>query len=212
MGFRLLATLLFFGVSTFSSVGMSEHAVDPKGVHEERKPRPEAQESKMNAEDLRVYLALVSARKAHLEAANAAIMKNVDYAYWQVGALVFKGALDGYLTGLLFKGVGAVFLPKGWTSEAVKGWVVAGGLQKLKAAGFDVGVLGLSAIANEVLAEESSWLYRIPIFGSAKVAYDWSTKFFSAPERLEENGRQIVQLMREKFRIERALKALDADR
>ncbi|MFM8314162.1 MAG: hypothetical protein ACKOA8_07740, partial [Deltaproteobacteria bacterium] len=195
--FGLIFTLL---ISMYSSIGLAEHAMDPNEGLGARRPRPEVTETRLGAEDLRVYLALIKARKAHLIEANQAIMNNVDYAYWKIGALVTKGAIDGYLTALLFQGVGAVFLPKGWTATAVKEWVVAGGLQKVKAAGFDVGMLGISSIANEVLADEASWLYRIPIFGSMKVAYDWSNKFFSSPEILEENGRQIRVLMREEYK------------
>lgn len=204
--FGLIFSIL---LSVFSSVGLAEHAMDPNEGAGARRPRPEATETRLSAEDLRVYLALIKAKKAHLEAANQAIMNDVDYAYWKIGALVTKGAIDGYLTALLFQGVGAIFLPKGWTATAVKEWVVAGGLTKVKSAGFDVGMLGISSVANEVLADESNWLYRIPIFGSAKVAYDWSTKFFSSPEILEENGRQIAVLTREKFKVEKILREME---
>jgi hypothetical protein len=206
---RYLGLIFVTVISVLSTVGMAEHAADPNEGAGARQARPEAKETQLTSEDLRVYLALIKARKAHLEQANEAIMKNVDYAYWKIGALVTKGAIDGYLTGVLFKGVGAIFLPKGWTVAAVKEWCAAGGLEKVKAAGFDVGILGLSSASNELLAEKPNWMYRIPIFGSAKIAYDWSQKFFDSPELIEENGRQIRVLMRESYRIEKILREMD---
>lgn len=176
---------------------------------------------KPTANELRVYLALIEDRMLQLEKANETLLKNADYAYWKTGAFVAKAAIDGYASGKLvnsFKGLtlpavaegGAIGANPGisWSREAVQKWIADGGLKKLKTVGFDVGIVGLSSAANSVLAEDSHWTYRIPIIGTAFVAYTWSTKLMNTPELMEQNGREIIMLKKEKFKVEKYIKQI----
>jgi len=172
--------------------------------------------------ELKVYLALIDDRKLQLEKANESLLNNANYAYWKSGALVAKAAIDGYCSAQLINGFNGVTLPAAieggtvigstsaaWSRDAVQIWIARGGLKKMKSVGFDVGLVGLSSAANEVLADDSHWTYHIPIFGTAFVAYTWSKKLMKTPELIEKNGREIALLTREKFKVQRYLKELE---
>jgi hypothetical protein len=184
---------------------------NPNEFHSETN---ETDKNSLTINEVRVYLALIEDRKTQLQKANEALLSNVDYSYWKIGAFVGKAAVDGYCSGQLVKGFQGLSIPatveggavvanqaQTWSREAVKKWLANGGLKKLKEVGFDVGLVGLSSAANHVLAEKSHWQYHIPIIGTAFAAYTWSENLMNTPELIEKNGKEIALLTKEKFRV-----------
>jgi hypothetical protein len=218
-----LLSLLTIGISVaaFSETDLTHRVRPIESIPNSNKFRSETNESGKNiltVNEVRVYLALIEDRKTQLEKANEALIKNVDYSYWKIGAFVSKAAIDGYCSGQLVKGFQGLAIPatveggavvanqaQTWSREAVQKWLANGGLQKLKEVGFDVGLVGLSAAANQVLAEKNHWQYHIPIIGTTFAAYTWSENLMNTPELIEKNGRDIAFLTKEKFRVQNYL-------
>ena len=191
------------------------------GLHPQADSDAMFQAEQPTVTELKVYLALIEDRLLQLRKANESLLKNMDYAYWKIGAFVSKAAVDGYCSGQLINGFKGITLPAAieggavtasasaaWSRDSVQAWVSRGGLKKLKSVGFDIGLVGLSSAANEVLADDSHWTYHILIFGTAFVAYTWSKKLMDTPELIEKNGREIHQLTREKFKVEKYVQDL----
>lgn len=195
---------------------------EQRDYHEKYRQEPQKSSSfhglqeRPTTSELKVYLALIEDRKLQLEKANESLLNNANYAFWKSGALVAKAGIDGYCSAQLINGFSGVTLPaaieKGtvmgstgaaWSRDAVQTWIARGGLKKIKSVGFDIGLVGLSSAANEVLADDSHWTYHIPIFGTAFVAYTWSKNLMKAPELIEKNGREIALLTREKFKVQK---------
>lgn len=212
---------LGFSIAAFSETDFKHTTRSTENVSKFRSETNEPDKTALTINQVKVYLALIEDRKIQLEKANEALLKNVDYSYWRIGAFVTKGAIDGYYTGQLVKAFQGLALPvtveggsvvanqaQTWSRESVQNWLANGGLKKLKEVGFDVGMVGLSITANQVLAETNHWQYHIPIIGTAFAAYTWSENLMNTPDLIEKNGRDIEFLTKEKFRVQNYLKQM----
>jgi len=166
--------------------------------------------------DLQMYLEVLEAREEILEKANEALLREADYSIVKIPMFMAKAAMDGYFFGRLLglggattaagqAAVGAAAVGVRSVSHRALEWVKSGGLERMKSLGFNVGVIGVSAANNTLLLPGYRWQYGVPIYGTAYAAYLWSEQLMNSPELIEQNGREILKIRKEKHRIRRLL-------
>lgn len=170
--------------------------------------------------DLQMYLEILDAREKTLQAANDALLREADYSIVKIPLFIGKAAMDGYFLGRVL-GLGRTAAVTGADGAVTVGaattaaaqtlpkraaqWLSAGGLERLKSVGFNIGVIGVSATNNTLLLPGYRWQYGIPLFGTAFTAYLWSDQLMNSSELIDKNGREILKIRREKSRVRAAL-------
>jgi len=182
----------------------------------ERSNRPVAEEP--SRYDLQMYLEVLDAKEKHLQAVNDYLLNEANYGLVKIPMFIGKAAMDGYFFGRIL-GVGksiAGSAAQGATTAAVAGahkgisqkaiaWLNAGGLEKLRTLGFNLGVIGVSATNNTFLLPGYRWQYGIPIYGTAYAAYLWSDQLMNSADMIEKNGNEILKIRKEKYKVRAAL-------
>ena len=204
--YRFLIFVSLFGLSVVGRTIEKDHrsAVD--------KTRPSV--AHPTEIDLQMYLEVLEAREETLEKANEALLREADYSIVKIPMFMAKAAMDGYFFGKLLglggaakaagqTAVGAAAIGVKTISQTALEWVKTGGLERMKGLGFNVGVIGVSAANNTLLLPGYRWQYGVPIYGTAYAAYLWSEQLMNSPELIEKNGREILNIRKEKHRIRR---------
>lgn len=165
--------------------------------------------------DLQMYLEILDAREKTLQAANDALLREADFSIVKIPLFVAKAAMDGYFLGRILgvgKAAAAVTAADGAVAVAAQTlpkraaqWLSSGGLERLKSLGFNIGIIGISATNNTLLLPGYRWQYGIPLYGTAYTAYMWSDQLMKSSELIEQNGREILKIRKEKFRVRAAL-------
>jgi len=168
--------------------------------------------------DLKIYLEVLEARENILEQANEALLKEAEYSVVKIPLFMAKAAIDGYFFGKTLVGGGTqaaaaqtVASQAAARSSAMafshqaQQWVASGGLSRMRTLGFNVGVMGISAANNTLLLPGYRWQYGVPIYGTAYSAYLWSEQLMNSPELIEKNGKEILSIRKEKFRVRNLL-------
>lgn len=198
----------FFIFALLFGLGLSVRANEVSSSHQgDQRVRPTVEHP--TEVDLKMYLEVLEARENVLEKTNEALLREADFSYVKIPLFMTKAAIDGYSSGRLLGLGGAATGAAGTATQVISQpalhWATAGGLDRMKSLGFNVGVIGISGVNNSLLVPGYRWQYSVPILGTAYTAYLWSDQLMHSAELIDKNGREILKIRKEKYRIRNLL-------